>query len=490
MRKTKNKTVKKINEKYKRKSNKKIMYTFFGVLFVYLIFNFLINVFSKKINIDTVKTGIIEDVIKTEARIVRDEFIVYSEYGGSVSYMLREGEKVGKNQVVASIKDKEVYSKLEEKISEIEEKIIDAQELRNDVSYFRDDLNKINIDIYNLVKKFERLRGSNYDYNIYDLRNEINDKLDLKAKLILNENSNATNNYLNEKMVYSDKMKKSVSNIISKKAGIISYYVDTLEDEYTPDNLIFKSNDIKYNSKKILKSIKKENINKGVPVFKVVDDYKWYMILKLSNENYQKIINNKYLDIRFPEVSNITLRAKVFDNIKGDKNTVILQLNDQIENFLQFRDIELNIILNKKEGLKILNDTIVEKTFIKIPKAGVYEGKINKYIIKLFGNKEITIDVDVFMEDQTDYYIYPNIEEININNIIKLNNGSKFRLNEVVEKKGVYTVLGNIARFKPINIISTDGEYSIVKQDILYSIKLYDNLIISPKNIKSEDFIK
>lgn len=426
---------------------------------------------TESLSIYEVQNSYIDTNINTTALIVREETLVDADSSGYVSYYVRDGEKIGKNKTVYTIDETgSVYEKIKDSDSEA-------------LTMTDEGLNEVRTRISNFENYFDYSNFSDV-YNFrYDIENAV---LEL------------TNEALIEQLTSLDDSTTNVSTykkVSTKEAGIITYYEDGYEN-FNIDS--FKASDVnKANYKKTtLKT--GEIINAGDPVYKLITSENWYLVAPLSEKEVQEVKDKNSVEINIHNSSkNITCPFELVK--KDDTNFIILSLNQQMVNYINDRFIDIVILMEQNNGLKIPNTSITKKKVYKIPLEYLSKGSDttanNLLNVKKLDEKgEITIkqvEPDIYKQDDEYCYIDPN--DFNAEDVlVNTSNNENLALSNAAttELEGVFCVNQGIATFRYIDIRYQDDEYTIVNADVDYSIAWYDRIILNQSLVEENQIIK
>lgn len=166
------------------------------------------------------------------------------------------------------------------------------------------------------------------------------------------------------------------SDFSTKEGGIISYYADGYEGKLNPENMA--KGDYDYYSKltqDAVLSLEREQINKGEPVFKVVDRTKWYIVCFIDQSHMDRYEQGDEITVEFEDD---TVLADVYSVTKsGNKARIILETVYYYEKFAQTRAADISLVTYQQSGLLIDNDSIAEEK----KQQGVYvKNKSNKFV--------------------------------------------------------------------------------------------------------------
>ncbi|CCX88939.1 putative membrane fusion protein [Clostridium sp. CAG:590] len=443
----------------------------FAIIFFYIIIRILISLQKESLSIYEVQNSYIDTNISATALIVRQEELVNATSSGYVSYYVRDGEKIGKNKTVYTIDETgSIYEKIKDADS-------DAFELTNE------GLSEIRTRISNFENYFNYASFSDvYNFH-YDIENAV---LEL------------TNEAMIEQLTSLDDSSTDISTykkVTTTDSGIITYYKDGYENF---DIHNFKASDINKSNYKKATLKTGEIINSGDPVYKLITSENWYLIAELSDKQVKELSDQDTVTVNIHNSSkNITCN---FELTKQDnKNFIIISLNQQMVNYINDRFIDIVIIQDQNNGLKIPNTSITKKSVYKIPIDYLSQGSDstsnNLLNIKVLDDKgEVTlkqVSPDIYKTDDEYCYVDPN--DFGQNDVlVNTQNNDTLALNtaEKAELQGVFCVNQGIATFRYIDVLYQDDEYTIVKPEVPYSIAWYDRIILDQSLVKENQIIK
>ncbi|WP_058485440.1 HlyD family efflux transporter periplasmic adaptor subunit [Defluviitalea phaphyphila] len=481
-------------KKHKRKSknNRILVGSFFSIIIIIYLISSGVKLAKKTpLSIEIVQTGTINNNIKVNGIIIRNETVVRSNQDGNIQYLVYEGEKVKDNTPICMIGDNQILSEIKENIDKINENIIKVQNQRKEFSIIQKDIDNINYEIYNLINQIIDI-GFDNDYSqIYSLKDSINSEIKKKYILLSKEQSSSLQNLISQKEEYENLISENSNFITAKTSGIISYYIDGFEEKFSPENLnsltksdfetIYKGKYITQNS-----TIKKED-----PLFKVVDNYDWYVAGIVSKDIAKEWEINDEVLIKFNE-EDITVKAKIY-SIKSIEDSIVfvLQSTEQILPFIDKRNIEFEIIKDNYEGIKIPINAIVEKTFLKIPKNYIQYSGNKTVVIKKGLNKDELISVVADFEDEENIYVLQDFSSLKLYDILVFpeNTEIEFTIKETLSKTGVFVVNGGIIKFKHVEILFQNKDYAIIENNNSSGIKIYDQIVSDATNVLENQFV-
>lgn len=443
----------------------------FSIIFIYIVIRILISLPKEKLAIYEVQNSYIDTNINTTALIVRNEKLVNSESSGYVSYYVRDGEKIGKDKTIYTIDETgSVYEKLKD---------MDSDSL----TMSKEGLEEVRTRISNFENYFEFSEFSEI-YNFrYDIENAV---LELTNEAMIDQLTSLDGEETNA---------ATYKKVNTKEAGIITYYKDGYEDF---DIKNFKASDVNKSSyeKKTLKT--GEIINEGDPVYKLITSEIWYLVAPISEKEAKELEGQDYVKINIHNSSkNISCSFEL--TTKDNKHFAIIALDQQMVNYINERYIDIVILQEQNNGLKIPNTSITQKKVYKIPQDYLSKGSDSmdeKFfnIKKLDEKGEVTlkqIEASIYKKDDKFCYVDPNdfsSEDV----LVNPENNETLSLSQLekTDINGVYCVNQGVADFRYIDIIYQDNEYTIVRSEVDYSIAWYDRIILNQSMVKENQIIK
>ncbi|MBQ3415389.1 MAG: hypothetical protein IJH39_08615 [Clostridia bacterium] len=356
--------------------------------------------------------------------IIRDEEIVQGEnYKNGMEQIKNEGEKVSKNEAIFRYYSQN-EEELKQKILELDEKIQTA--MQENKQLFSSDMkildNQIDEKIYELnkIKDISKLT----EYN-----KQINELVTKKAKVAgeMSPSGSYLKQLIAERSGYEAKLNSGAEYKNAPKSGIVSYRVDGLEETLNPNN--FSALNKKYFENLNLKTGK--IIASSNEAGKVIDNFKCYIATISDSDNSKNAKVNDEVSIRLPNNKEIESKIVYINNEDDGSRLIILEINKEIEELINYRKIAFELIWWSKSGLKVPNQAIVEKDglhYVVRNRAGY----LNKILIKVvkqnenysivtnygveelkelgFDDKEISSYRKITLYDEI--IAYPNIEKV------------------------------------------------------------------------------
>jgi putative membrane fusion protein len=386
-----------------KKKRKRFVLFCTTLVILFIIIYVFPNVTGALKKTEVIEYGSLQVTDQVTAYIVRSETVYFANKSGNINYYAQEGEQVRKGTKIVDIvsgghKDKESpYQKLMERISRF----------NSGESIFGDDIKKLKTQIAKLENDRDAAMNAGATDQAARLEQQIqrlNQKKDYiqatddSAKKELSKQNKSTNG----SMLVPE-------NYICPTNGIISYYIDGYESEFTPENMALLSREKVQNLSFDVQNVARETTLTKEPLYKVVDNKKWYAVFWVAPENIVKYEKGHKATLNLPLGQ---VDGTIYDIVDDNGQwLVILEFNRYYEEFAQIRKAEAEVVTSDYSGLIIKNESITTKD----DQPGVYvKDKSGEYVFKPV--KIITSDGEWSLVEVSYYYTETGdkVETVNI----------------------------------------------------------------------------
>lgn len=466
---------------YKKYQGLNIGTVLFGILFLYMMVCMFLYLTSSHIAPYEVISGTLSGDYQYTALALKTEVVVPAPESGSVTYYAREGEQIGVNGAVCSIDEsgpvQETETSETESAENGETETLTAQETDHFMENMsKEDMQKIQTTIATYSAGFSE----------QDFQRAYEMKADVESTVldILSDVGEYSDNTLTENSVQS--------LCRADEAGIVIYSTDGFE-QVQPEQVTADMFDMKNYNRDNLRL--QATAKRGEPLYKMITAETWSLIIPVDGSLASELTDQSVIKIRFLKDSTTeNALVTIFSNDGG--YFAKLDLDYSVIRFASDRFVDIELLLNRKKGLKIPKSAIAEKSFYVVPEEYVIfdednpneirmlkqsydnEGKVStKYITATVYKKEENqyfVDFDLFSEG--DY-------------ILKENSSNTYRIENTEILQGVYNINKGYAVFREITVIADNEEYCIVEEGATFGLSQYDHIALDANAVSDDQIL-
>lgn len=349
--------------KRRRKRKKRLRLIFVGLIFIYLFFRSVPSLFAIGPKTKLPEKHIIEDKIETEAIIIKQENVYHADGEGKIELFGTEGERIPVGEKIAELTLLTDTSTLNQQLEEVENKIDILIKTDMENKSVDNDEKKIEENIDDIIEDIQR-SISKEDYENAEI---LKDKLSMYNEKQRDVSGDKTliNKSLDNLKDQRENIKKQISNNVfnyfSKEAGIVSFKIDGYEEEYSFNNKDdYEYSDFKEFSKDE-NAVVSGSVEAGQPVFKIINNFQWYMIIKI--EEIEDIASYEEGD------PILLVGEQIEDELEGyiekinkdkGKGLILCKFNVDFQHYYDKRHMNVDIIKYKYNGFRIPSESIIE----------------------------------------------------------------------------------------------------------------------------------
>ncbi|MCI8609260.1 MAG: hypothetical protein HFE73_06415 [Firmicutes bacterium] len=174
----------------------------------------------------------------------------------------------------------------------------------------------------------------------------------------------------------------------SDMRGMVSYFYDELEEVYRPENIDEMSygtlEQIRNDEEHQVRKASDEEAASGEPIFKIVDNQKWYLVFWVNSDTLNRYEEGKQVIVDFLDGSEKRESTQIQMKIEsltaqGEQTRILLSCNSYYKDFDRYRIKTCKLITAQTRGIFLETDSIVEE-----------DGQKGVYVVDKFGNYNFT----------------------------------------------------------------------------------------------------
>lgn len=423
-------------------------------IFLYMVANGVAYFTRNHISFFEVQQGSIVDSDSFNGLILRDEAVISADSSGYINYFVNNGDMTAKNGNVCMIEANSGSGSQQDTISEFSES--DYSSIREQVNAFK--------------KKY-----TDADYaQIDDLKYQLNNII---SRIISRNNINTM----------GDNTSGKYSVMTADASGVISYTYDQMEsyttDDITPELFAARSN---YQKTQLSAGMK---VDKSSPAYKIIYSDKWQIVICPTAQQLKKLQNAETVDLILKR-DNIKVSADVNVFEKDGTSYVSFDLSNYMVRYCNDRYIDVEIVWNSYDGLKIPKSSVTTKNFYQIPIAYLQTTDQSDEKGFYVASDEGTEFIKPVVYSQNEEYCYVDCADISEGTVLKNPSSNEtFTIGKVEALRGVYNINRGYALFRIIDVLYEYGDYCIISDKVSYGVTLYDHIILNGSDVKENQII-
>lgn len=458
-----------VRRKRQNKSGKtmnRIELVIFGAMTVYIFVVIVMYLKSEPIKGYEIQMGSLS-VSKTYTGIaLRQEELLTSPYTGYINYYVREGERVSSRDTVYSIDESGKLKSL-----------LNSNDMGEN-TYSDEELSEFRSEVIQYDRSFD---SKNFQ-SVYDF------KYDLEGSVVKLVNLSM---YENMEVLNQSSLGGMVSLCTAGKSGYIVYNTDGYET-LTPEQITQETFDqANYEKTRVNNN---DLIEKNATVGKLVTDENWSLIIPVDADRAAELEEEEYAKVKFIKTQESSWGQVTIYHL-ADGDYAQLSFNNSCVSFCTDRFVDIELVVDDVQGLKVPNSAIVEKEFFIIPAEYMSKGGANgnygvsKEFYDENGNVVYEfVETTVYNSDDNEFYV--DNSNLNVGDYIcKPDSTDKMAISKSGTLIGVYNMNKGYADFKQITILAKNDEYSIVSSNTKYGLTVYDRIVLDAASVDNDDFI-
>ena len=345
---------KELNKQKNKKVNyKKIVIAAISLIIIgYLVYTIYLLI-KEPTNVFTVEEGKLYQEETDIGYVIRNEKVAKGQnYKNGMEQIINEGERASTNENIFRYYSVNEES-LKQKIAELDSKVQEV--MVNDSSLLTADMKLLENQIDEKVENINKITDVS---KLTEYKKEI-DTLIAKTAKPAGESSpkgSYLRQLIEERKKYESELNSGAEYVKAPISGVVSYRVDGLEETLTPEN--FGSLSKQYLESLNLKTGKIVATNEECG--KVIDNFSCYIATITSSEEAKQATVGQKVKVRLS--SNTEISAQITNIIEeNDERLIILKLNKQVKELINYRKITFDLIWWDATGLKVPNQAIVKE---------------------------------------------------------------------------------------------------------------------------------
>lgn len=349
------------------KKNGKGFSSFLGALvafiFIIIAFNTIITSFFKKdIKTETPVEEVFYNSVAMNSALIKTEEVYQAGRNSYFTTQAKEGEKVKRGLENLSV-TKSTNDLIDKKIDAINKRL-------KDLDY--DTSGEESIDQKAMNRKIKALQISINQKRYEDLSQILNSSEDEEDKYYESIKNYSIDKLLEMKDELNESKRSEAPAVKVSMSGIVSYFIDGLEDKYTNENFdaLFE--------KDLIEDSKSYSLNQGKSNdnFKILDNFSMNILAFSDDKKLEDVNVNDVVLIEWDLTGTKTYARVLKKEKSGDTYKFLLNIRERISELYKDRFSKMEIIFDEYKTFKLPKSALVDRGSEK----GVYIKDIDNTI--------------------------------------------------------------------------------------------------------------
>lgn len=334
------------------KKNGKGFSSFLGALvafiFIIIAFNTIITSFFKKdIKTETPVEEVFYNSVAMNSALIKTEEVYQAGRNSYFMTQAKEGEKVKRGLENLSV-TKSANDIIDKKINAINKRL-------KDLDY--DTSGEESIDQKAMNRKIKALQISINQKRYEDLSQILNSSEDEEDKYYESIKNYSIDKLLEMKDELNESKRSEAPAVKVSMSGIVSYFIDGLEDKYTNENFdaLFERD--------LIEDSKSYSLNKGKSNdnFKILDNFSMNILAFSDDKKLEDINLNDVVLIEWDLTGTKTYARVLKKEKSGDTYKFLLNIRERISELYKDRFSKMEIIFDEYKTFKLPKSSLVDR---------------------------------------------------------------------------------------------------------------------------------
>ena len=299
----------------------------------------------------------VNEAIHVDGIAIRTETIIEDQYGGSVSYIHEDAERVLRNKPVAYAHASSDTVEKMERAEFLRKEISLLEEASNGVSQLYGSSEFINDQIGNSVLAYSHAIASGN----YSSFSEIKDSF----LLSINKKTSITgepNKFEERTMLLKADYDEVINEINSDEANTVTspktgYFISSVDGF---ENIINKESLFEKSVSEIEEIIEMDIVPSEEKIGKIADNYKWYYVFSVSPDDSELFKIGRNITVNFDGIKE-PLKLEIYEKIEDETSEnviIVLSCGTFTSEVASLRQVSADIVFGSISGLRISSDSV------------------------------------------------------------------------------------------------------------------------------------
>jgi hypothetical protein len=276
--------------------------------------------------------------------------------------------------------------------------------------------------------------------------------------------------------------------ITAEKDGDILYTIDGFENLQPSDITADMFGNSQYTPNILQSGVQ---ASAGTPAYKLVTSDTWSLVIMLSESQANELEGLENIKVSFLKDSE-TAWASFSVIRKAESILGVLTFQNAMVRYIKDRYLEVELVIEDAEGLKIPVSSVTTKPFYEVPEDYIiYDAtQSSSQVLLSEGATSKTSRVTIYGKNADANTVYISGDELSAGKvIIRTDSSESISLSGTVDLTGVYDISKGYAVFRQVKILSESDEYYIVQSGSAYGLSNFDHIALDASTVTDNELV-
>ena len=227
-------------------------------------------------------------------------------------------------------------------------------------------------------------------------------------------------------------------------------------------------------------------------MYKIVTGEEWYLVVRMDADTAESLLDRSSVNIRFLKDDEEMIAGLQMEKKDKDTYYAYLTLDSSMIRYASDRYLDIEILIENAQGLKIPKSAVVEKDCYEVPTEYIVSnGETDEQGVLVYNDGETSFRAaDVYYTDTEKNMACIEAENLPKGTVIQMQDSNNTRtLSETVSQAGVYEAGSGYAVFTSIDIAAENEDYYITGNGSSNQLYNYDRIVLNAESVQDDEIL-
>lgn len=227
-------------------------------------------------------------------------------------------------------------------------------------------------------------------------------------------------------------------------------------------------------------------------MYKIVTGEEWHLVVRMDADTAESLLDRSSVNIRFLKDDEEMIAGLQMEKKDKDTYYAYLTLDSSMIRYASDRYLDIEILIENAQGLKIPKSAVVEKDCYEVPTEYIVSnGETDEQGVLVYNDGKTSFRAaDVYYTDTEKNMACIEAENLPKGTVIQMQDSNNTRtLSETVSQAGVYEAGSGYAVFTSIDIAAENEDYYITGNGSSNQLSNYDRIVLNAESVQDDEIL-